>query len=306
MAPRLTTRINAWMMSTVATRLVKPPSLALTDRSIPRSVAVRVPTRHGDVRCLITRPPADAPLAARQSGPPVTLNVHGGGFMVGNPLQDEHLVRGIAGEVGSVVVNIDYSISPRARFPRALEETYDVPRWVESTAPTMGWDGGRIAFSGGSAGGNLALGAMTLAAREGGPAVRAAALYVPAVDNSIPPETHTSPIDEPFVSAGLREMVDVSYFSADDDRRDPLASPIFLPDAELAALPPLLVATAEYDTFTPFIDDFVTRARSAGVRVAAHRFPAVDHDFYFSRSTPAAMMTELMMQVRDHLVRELA
>jgi acetyl esterase/lipase len=80
----------------------------------------------------------------------------------------------------------------------------------------MGWDAGRIAVSGGSAGANPALGllTLTLAGRRSGPAIRAAVLLVPAVDLSISPQAVASPIAKPFVNAGLPRMVDASYCPA--------------------------------------------------------------------------------------------
>ena len=294
-------RMRSWFMSTVVTRLVRPPAVTLTDRAVLAAETVRVPTRHGPVRCLITRPAPDAPLAAGAVAPPVTVNLHGGGFIVGNPRQDDHLARGIAGEVGSVVVNVDYTTSPRARFPRALEECFDVLQWVERSPDSMGWDAGRIAVSGGSAGANLALGLLTLAGRAGGPVIRTAVLLVPAVDQTIQPQQVTSPIDKPFVNAQLLAMVDASYFTKGADRSDPLASPLFLGD-ELGAFPPLLVLTAEHDTFLPYIERFVSRARALGVTVDHHRFDGVDHDFYFSRTTSASTLTHLMTLIRDHLL----
>ena len=292
------------MMSTVVTRVVKAPAVKLTTRAVPAAEAIDVPTRHGQVRCFVTRPAPDAPLIAGGAAPPVTVHMHGGGFIVGNPRQDEHLVHGIAGEVGSVVVNVDYSTSPRARFPRALEECFDVLQWVQRSAGTMGWDGSRIAVSGGSAGANLALGLITLAGRNGGPAIRAGSLIVPAVDLTIEPHQIASPIAKPFVNAGLLEMVDASYFAAGDDKFDPLASPILLGE-ELGAFPPLLLLAAENDTFLPAINRFADRARSLGVNVSRHTFGGVDHDFYFARTTPEATMTRFMTLIRDHLLTHL-
>ena len=93
-------------------------------------------------------------------------------------------MRLIAGEVGAVVVNVDYSRAPKVRFPHAHEECFDVLRWVAASGADMGWDGGCISISGGSAGGNLALGALEQAHRAGGAPARAAVLVVPAVDVS--------------------------------------------------------------------------------------------------------------------------
>lgn len=153
MAAPLGMRVRTWAMSTLVTRIIRAPKVELTSRAVPDNEIVHIPTRHGSVRCYITRPPADAPLAANSATPPVVINTHGGGFVIGNPLQDNHLARGIAGEVGTVVVNVDYSTAPKARFPQALGECFDVLRWVARSGDTMGWDGTRIAVTGSSAGG---------------------------------------------------------------------------------------------------------------------------------------------------------
>ena len=305
MAAPLGTRVRTWAMSTLATRIIRAPKVQLTARTVPENEIVHVPTRHGSVRCYITRPAADAPLAANGATPPVVINTHGGGFVIGNPLQDNHLARGIAGEVGSVVVNVDYTTAPKARFPQALEECFDVLTWVARSGDTMGWDGTRIAVTGSSAGGNLALGTLTQTTREKGPTVRAAALIVPAVDLSIPPAEATLLIEKPFVNAGMLEMVDMSYPLKDTDRKDPLVSPSFLSDAELRALPPTLVVTAEYDTLRPSIEEFTAHAAEIGAPVTTQRFDGVDHDFYYAGSTPRATLETLMAAFTAHLVEHL-
>jgi acetyl esterase len=234
----------------------------------------------------------------------VVVNIHGGGFVIGNPRQDQHLARGIAGEVGAVVVNVDYSIAPRARFPRALEECFDVLQWVARSGPEMGWDASRIAMSGGSAGANLALGTIALARRSGGPAVRTAALIVPAVDQTVDPNVRTSPLDKPFVSPALMTTSYASYFTDPAERSDPLASPVLLGD-ELTGFPPLLVVTAGLDTFLPYIDAFTARARAHGVDVTSLEIEGVDHDFYFSGKTATPVLLDLMVLVRDQLLGHL-
>jgi acetyl esterase len=120
--------LQARLLSTVVTRVITAPSIALTTRHVAEPETVHVPTRHGDVRCHVTRPAADAPLARGPGAPPVHVNFHGGAFLIGAARQDDHVVRGIAGEVGATVVNVDYSTAPRARYPQAHEECYDVLR----------------------------------------------------------------------------------------------------------------------------------------------------------------------------------
>ena len=292
-------RVNAWFLSHVATRLIKPPAISLTARVVGEAEVVQVPTRHGSVRCLITRPATAAPLAG--ATPPVHVNFHGGAFLIGAPRQDEHVVRLIAGEVGAVVVNVDYSRAPKVRFPHAHEECFDVLRWVAASGADMGWDGGRISISGGSAGGNLALGALEQARRAGGPSVRAAVLVVPAVDVSAPLDTYVSDIPDPFVGPPLVRTMQNAYFPDEAQRRDPLASPALAGEA-LAALPPLLVMTAQHDSLRPQQERFVSNVRALGVKVTYRCFDGVDHDFNLSERTPQAVWNEFKSFVTSHLL----
>jgi acetyl esterase len=164
--------LQARFLSSFVTRVIKAPRLELTKRQVAEPDVVQVPTRHGPVRCYITRGATDAPLVHAADPPPVHINIHGGAFLIGAPRQDDHLVRAIAGEVGATVVNIDYSTAPKARYPQAHEECYDVLQWVRSSGSTMGWDSHRVSIGGGSAGANLALGALELARQASDPAVR--------------------------------------------------------------------------------------------------------------------------------------
>ncbi len=310
---RVSDALLAQFLSTVATRLVRPPSIVLTQRDVAGPDTVIVPTRHGPVRCFLTRPAADAPLAAGAVAPPVHVHLHGGAFLVGAPRQDDHLVRGIAGEVGATVVNVDYSAGSDIRFPRAHEECHDVLRWVQRSGDAMGWDGTRVSIGGISAGGNLALGVLELARRGGDPAPRAAVLVVPAVDQTIPPEAYTSPLPSstgrphrPFVGPRLVRISHAHYFADAARRTDPLASPL-LAEEGMAALPPLLVVSAEQDSIRPQDERFVEKVRSMGVPVSYHCIGGVDHGFpQSSKEQDEAAVRELADLVRGHLTEHLS
>ena len=304
--------LYARLLATVATRLVKPAAVSLTDRSVAPPQAVSVPTRHGDVRVFITRPAADAPLATGGQSPPVHLHFHGGAFLVGAPWQHEHLVRLVAGEVGAVVANVDYTTAYGTRFPQAHEESYEVLRWVRASGETMGWDAGRVSLSGVSAGGNLALGVVEQARRAGDPPLRAAALIVPFADAAAGPEQYASPMPPdsgapaPFVNARLVRASQGAYFADAARRTDPLASPIHN-EAGLSALPPTLVVAAEHDSVRVFDQRFADKASAAGADVTYVCVPGVDHGFP-QRAKPqdAAAVRQLAELVRVHLAQHLA
>ncbi|MGB9998635.1 hypothetical protein ACPMJQ_29400 [Streptomyces pseudogriseolus] len=86
--PTLETRLRAFFLSKVVTRIIKAPPVEVTRRHVDEPQVVAVLTRHSDVRCFVTRPAADAPLAQNAPRPPVHVNIHGGAFLIGAPRQD--------------------------------------------------------------------------------------------------------------------------------------------------------------------------------------------------------------------------
>src|ERR1700744_713065 len=134
--------------------------------------------RRGAVPAVGCRPAASAGLA------PVYVNFHGGGFVVRHPEQDDPFCRYLAAHAGVAVVNVDYDVAPRHRFPDPVEEAYDAVCWA--AGPGHGWDGARLCVGGQSAGGTLAAGAARLALEEDGPAIALQVLHYPLLDIATP------------------------------------------------------------------------------------------------------------------------
>jgi acetyl esterase/lipase len=299
----ITTRLQAWLLSAVVTRFIKAPTISLTTRYVGEPQIVDVPTRHGPVRCYITRPAVDAPLA---SGPnsPVHINIHGGAFLIGAPHQDDHLIKAIAGEVGAVVVNVDYSRAPKVRYPHAEEECFDVLSWVAASGRDQGWDGDRISISGTSAGGNLALATLELARRNKGPSVRAGVLFVPVVDLTLPPESYVSDIPKPFVGPSMIRLVEKTYFPDASRRSETLASPA-LGGKELSELPPLVIFSAEHDTIRAQIEAFVHKLQTVDADVSYVCVKGVDHDFEVNKKD-VGVLPDVAREMIAHLTTHLA
>lgn len=282
---------------------IKSRSEAFTDRPLRKPRMIRVPTRHGLVRCYIYQAHAEAPLAVGGL-PPVHVNIHGGGFILTNPRQDDHLCQFIAAEVGATVVNIDYSTAPEVRFPVAEEQCYDVLDYVSSAGDAMGWDGTRISLTGASAGAKLVLSALHLAHEASRPVVRAAATIVPFVDATLTPQQYTSVLKKPAIDAEIIRLVQATYFVDKARRAEPLASPAF--DTELADyVPPLLILGGQHDTLAPQIDRFVERLKTQGAPVTYRKFEEQDHDFMGIDATPHTVMAEFLELIREHLLTHL-
>lgn len=93
---------------------------------------------------------------------PVLLQVHGGGWVIGDKNQQalpliNHLV-----ERGWICVSINYRLSPRHAFPAHIEDTKLAINWVKHNIEKYGGNPNFVAITGGSAGGHLSsLAALT-------------------------------------------------------------------------------------------------------------------------------------------------
>jgi len=105
------------------------------------------------------------------------LLIHGGSFVRGDRAQLRGY--GIAlGRVGYTCLACEYRLAGEARWPAQLDDVHTALAYLHDQAPSLGVDRGKIAVSGNSAGGCLAL----LAAALGKRPVAAAIAFYAAVD----------------------------------------------------------------------------------------------------------------------------
>ncbi|KAI1013758.1 hypothetical protein LB503_010585 [Fusarium chuoi] len=180
---------------------------------------------------------------------PTVFTIHGGGFVMGDPRDDDHFNYTFANMHSVLVVALDYSKSPRVHFPTP---TYDLEALIlaalsDSSLPI---DQDRVAIMGSSAGGNLALSVSLLPSMSGsGDGVRriktAVPMY-PVVDMSVRREykIHTRQWKPSFggfrakttdMLFPLSPVFEAAYTLPGQDHHDPLLNPFY---AEKEQLPP--------------------------------------------------------------------
>lgn len=86
--------------------------------------------------------------------PPLLVWIHGGGWRAGSRAKPP--VRRLA-EDGIAIASISYRFTDVAIFPAQIHDCKGAIRWLRANAEEYGYDDGRIAVGGSSAGGHLAL-----------------------------------------------------------------------------------------------------------------------------------------------------
>jgi acetyl esterase len=169
---------------------------------------------------------------------PVVIYLHGGGWAFGSPTSFRKLGMQFA-EAGYLTFVLDYRLAPEHPFPAALDDTVYAIEWARDNARRWNGDGRRIAIGGDSAGGNLALSALTSSTAELRSLVRAAVLFYGAYDLQATAQRTRS-------LAGLQEQLNTYVSGKEGSLDDPRVSPL---NAVAATLPPCFIIGAGEDTW---------------------------------------------------------
>ncbi|MDX6355048.1 MAG: acetyl esterase [Streptomyces sp.] len=239
--------------------------LTITDHTVPG------PTGAPGVLLRSYRP--DPPAASAG-----ILDVHGGGFMLGD-LDVSHAANvALARAVGAVVVAVDYRLAPEHPYPAGLADCYAALSWFAAHAGEFGVDPERIAIHGGSAGAGLCAALALLARDRGGPSIAFQYLGVPELDDRLTTPSMTAFTDTPtwtrpdaarswdaYLGPGRRGTDDVP----------PYAAPARA--ADLSGLPPAYISVKEFDPMRDEGIAYATGLLAAGVPVELHVFPGTFH-----------------------------
>jgi acetyl esterase/lipase len=227
----------------------------------------------GSVRARIVRP------AGATGALPVILYIHGAGWVFGNAHTHDRLVRELAVGTGAAVVFPEYDLSPEARYPVAVEQSYAVARWVVTEGAGHHLDGTRIAVAGDSVGGNMSA-ALTLMAKERGdvPLVQQV-LFYPVTDAAFDTGSYHQFAEGYFLRRDGMQWFWDQYTTDEEQRAEITVSPLRATTEQLTGLPPALVITAEADVLRDEGEAYANKLREAGVAVTAVRYQGIIHDF---------------------------
>lgn len=210
---------------------------------------------------------------------PTVVYTHGGGWVLGNFATHERLVRDLTGQSGAAFVFVNYSLSPEARYPVAIEQVYATVQWVAEHGAELGLDGSRLAVAGDSVGGNMTAAVTLLANERGGPALRFQALLYPVTDAAFDTDTYEQFAEGPWLTRRAMQWYWDAYIPDTSQRFNATASPLRATLEQLRGLPPALVITDEADVLRDEGEAYGRKLRQAGVDVTTVRYEGVFHDF---------------------------
>jgi acetyl esterase/lipase len=210
---------------------------------------------------------------------PVIIYIHGAGWVFGNAHTHDRLVRELAVGAEAAVVFPEYDLSPEARYPVALEQTFATAQWVAKHGTESGLDGSRIAVAGDSVGGNMAAALTLLAKQRGGINLLQQVLFYPVTDANFDTESYHHFETGYFLRRDAMQWFWDQYTTDPEERAQITASPLRATTEQLTGLPPALVITAEADVLRDEGEAYAAKLRAAAVPVTQIRFGGIIHDF---------------------------
>lgn len=217
---------------------------------------------------------------AGATGPlPVSIYIHGAGWVFGNAHTHDRLVRELAVGANAAIVFPEYDLSPEVRYPVAIEQNWTVAHWVVEQGATKDLDAARIAVAGDSVGSNMTA-ALTLMAKERGSVpLLQQVLFYPVTDASFDTNSYHQFATGYFLRRDGMQWFWDQYTTDEAERAQITASPLRATIEQLKDLPPALVITAEADVLRDEGEAYANKLREAGVSVTAVRVQGIIHDF---------------------------
>ncbi|MEE4886287.1 alpha/beta hydrolase [Pseudomonas alliivorans] len=210
---------------------------------------------------------------------PVFMFFHGGGWVLGDFQTHERLVRDLVAGSGAVAVFVNYTPSPEAHYPTAINQAYAATRWVAEHGKEINVDGKRLAVAGNSVGGNMAAVVALMAKEKGTPALRYQVLLWPVTDANFNTASYDQYAEGHSLTRNMMKWFWDNYTTDAAQRNEIYASPLRATTEQLKGLPPALVQTASADVLRDEGEAYARKLDQAGVPVTAVRYNGMIHDY---------------------------
>jgi acetyl esterase len=210
---------------------------------------------------------------------PVFVFVHGGGWVLGDFPTHKRFVRDLVVLSGCAAVFVNYTPSPEAIYPQAINEIYAATKWVAEHGDEINVDGKKLAIVGNSVGGDMATVTAIMAKEKGNPDIKLQILFWPVTDAQFDKESFELYGEDRFLTTSVMKWMWDQYTKDEAEKRSHHASPLQATVDQLKGLPPTLIQVAENDILRDEGEAYGRKLDEAGVKVTTIRYNGMIHDF---------------------------
>ena len=233
------------------------------------------------------------------------LWIHGGGLVIGSPLQDGAMCAETAAELGITVVAVEYRLAPEAPFPAALDDATSAWDWIQHHGASVGIDPTRVVIGGESAGAGLA---ANLAQRLHDTAEIQPIgqwLFAPMLDDRTAAKVDLDALNHPVWTNKSNRYGWEAYLGQAAGSPSIPAYAAAARRENLTELPPTWMYVGDIELFHDEIVDYARRLREAGVPIEFEVIAGAAHGFE-AWAPATALAKELVGRARTWLAATVA
>lgn len=225
----------------------------------------------------------------------VIFYIHGAGWVFGSFHTHEKLVRELSARTNSLVVFPEYTRSPEAKYPVAIEQCYFILSHIweiigghytlsECTFDTHSLNADTLTVAGDSVGGNMAIAMALMSQMRSGPRIQKQLLYYPVTNCYFDtPSYRKFAVNYYLYRAGMQWFWN-QYIGNPCERTQITASPLRADIECLKNMPETMIINGQADVLRSEGEAFGEKLRCAGVEVTALRIQGIIHDFVMLNS----------------------
>lgn len=256
-------------------------------------------TQDGEtVKIHITKPILVSPDA------PVFVFIHGGGWVLGDYPTHRRLVKDLVLYSGAVAVFPDYTPSPEAHYPVAINQIYATLKWVSENGSEINVNGKNLAVVGNSVGGNMTASVVLMAKEKKGPPIKLQVMLWPVTDANFETGSYLDLGEGRFLTRNMMMWFWDNYLPDKKARKEIYATPLNATLEQLKGLPPTLIQTAENDVLRDEGEAYARKLNDAGVKVTLTRYGGLIHDYGLLNPLAAIPAVQTALMQAAAMIRE--
>ena len=204
---------------------------------------------------------------------------HGGGNVIGDLDSYEVLASDFTAHLNLRTLNVDYRLAPEHKFPTAANDAYAAYLWARENADKLNINPDEIILAGDSAGGYLSSVVSLQALENNKPLPKGQVLIYPMTDISKERESLQLFAEGLILTKSMMNYFISHYINDENDRTNPLMSPLLATDEQLAKMPPTIITLAGFD---PLYDEgkaFYEKLKRLNVNVRLIEHLDLTHGF---------------------------
>jgi acetyl esterase len=241
--------------------------------------------------------PMELRVIAAKTPRAIYFHIHGGGWSIGAPDQNDLLLENLADGAGLACVSVKYRLAPEHKYPAGPDDCEAAALWIVHEGVKR-FGTAKLAIGGESAGGHLsAVTLLRLRDRHDLTPFSAALMNYGCFDMGMTPSARQWGAEKLVLNTAAIKAFAASFLAEGADMSDPDISPLY---ADLHGMPPALFSVGTRDALMDDSLFMAPRWLAAGNAAELALYPGACHGFlsvpFRQRDEAVARMVKFLAQ----------